>query len=128
MEFIIYVILVSAITGIGYVVQKREVNKYAKFVEEDAPEPAFNMPSISDLRSNPQVLESLRGKVVSIGYNPRVETYTQGRNEVFVEESFLVDSNGAIQTIEKSRTTGASTQVEENARWLANALDVDFVT
>lgn len=124
----IYVVVMSFCVGVAYVLKKRETRKYQRFLEEDAPEPAFEMPSMKQLRSSPHVLESLRGKVVSIGYNPCVETHEQGHWQVSVEESFLVDINGAVQTLERCLNSDTSTEVEENARWLANALGVEFIS
>lgn len=102
---------------------------------------------ISAIRRNPHKLEELRGKIVTIGFNRDVILDGKGR----IAESFAIDSNGATVTLESTfegpgsldpadsrrgpfglfsnrhfSTHERNALVEENARWLAAALDVPF--
>lgn len=113
-------------------------------------EPAISEPvAMHELRSDPAKVENLRGKVTLVAFNDEVDTGRHGA----LAESWLVDTNGATITLQttfegpdapeletsRTETTGPvrgaknqqavaarNVRIQENARWLADALDVPF--
>jgi hypothetical protein len=112
-------------------------------------EPAVDTPiEMHELRRDPSKVEQLRGKVNLIAYNSEANTNEAGT----VAESWLLDTNGATITIETTfegphapevrrgrgsvdplnapqnheRIAQRNVRIEENARWLADMLDVPF--
>ncbi|MGM0559116.1 MAG: hypothetical protein ACQEVA_22215 [Myxococcota bacterium] len=148
--------MLLVLTAIGmafltvYAVYKYVDSTEVDFDVNEGIEPAIDGPiEMHALRRDPSKLDALRGKVNLISYNSDVNTTDAGT----VAESWLVDSNGATITIETTfegpgaphiaRTRRGSVDVlhspqndqniarrnvriEENARWLADMLDVPF--
>jgi hypothetical protein len=151
---ILFVLGVFAIGMLGvYLWHAYQDSLSFQFDVNDGIDPAITEPvRMHELRKDPSRLEALRDRVTLVAFNSEVDTGKHGARA----ESWLVDSNGATITLETTfegpdapeLTTargatidtsgpihGAKNQqavaarnvrIEENARWLADALDVPF--
>jgi hypothetical protein len=97
-------------------------------------EPLIDGPiDVDALRREPSKLEELRGKIGSVVYYEGT-SYNVGT----IGESWVIDTNGATILMEKRQVkrdedddvdhavSKTNLEIEQNARWLADALDVPF--
>ncbi len=157
LDFLIFFGVITAVGyGIHYATERyRESRRIQIDLNEDI-ESAFDerLLDIDRLRRDPSFVLQLRGKVDSVVFLNDADASESEYEQV---ESIVIDSNGAIHTLEVTfdedfewpanarRPTGVNRQagpmveanrikhiarrnveIEENARWLAETLDVPF--
>ena len=84
---------------------------------------SFHAASMERLRTDPQLLSKLRGRVTKIGMLTQEVDFGSSSGTCTRYESFLITDDGAVIDLERLED---DVTVEQNARWLADQLGVPF--